>query len=103
MMPTLQYTARPSEPRLKRTCAVVDQASVNSPQRLPVQAGPVPDRLTVWPVDDGRYGLDAAFQGPPAISVQSTRSRSSFVVKSAQLPARAGRRLDPALRPTKRR
>lgn len=30
---------------------------------LPVQAGPVPDRLTIWPVDDGRYGLDATFQG----------------------------------------
>jgi hypothetical protein len=23
----------------------------------------VPDRLTIWPVDDGRYGLDATFQG----------------------------------------
>jgi len=30
---------------------------------LPVVAGPVPDRLTIWPVDDGRYGLDATFQG----------------------------------------
>jgi hypothetical protein len=27
-------------------------------------AGPVADRLTLWPVDDGRYGLDAVFQGP---------------------------------------
>jgi hypothetical protein len=26
---------------------------------LPVKAGPVPDRLAIWPVDDGRYGLDA--------------------------------------------
>ncbi|HTZ63250.1 MAG TPA: hypothetical protein VMB51_04035 [Solirubrobacteraceae bacterium] len=26
-------------------------------------AGPVPDRLTIWPVDDGRYGLDASFCG----------------------------------------
>jgi hypothetical protein len=25
--------------------------------------GPVADRLTLWPVDDGRYGLDAVFQG----------------------------------------
>jgi hypothetical protein len=23
----------------------------------------VPDRLTIWPVDDGRYGLDASFTG----------------------------------------
>lgn len=30
---------------------------------LPDKAGPVPDRLTIWPVDDGRYGLDATFQG----------------------------------------
>lgn len=26
-------------------------------------AGPVADRLTLWPVDDGRYGLDAVFHG----------------------------------------
>jgi hypothetical protein len=30
---------------------------------LPGTAGPVPDRLTIWPVDDGRYGLDASFHG----------------------------------------
>jgi hypothetical protein len=32
-------------------------------EHLPSVAGPVPDRLTIWPVDDGRYGLDATFQG----------------------------------------
>lgn len=26
-------------------------------------AGPVADRLSIWPMDDGRYGLDATFQG----------------------------------------
>jgi hypothetical protein len=26
-------------------------------------AGPVADRLAIWPMDDGRYGLDATFQG----------------------------------------
>jgi hypothetical protein len=31
--------------------------------QLPARVGPVPDRLTIWPVDDGRYGLDATFQG----------------------------------------
>jgi hypothetical protein len=30
---------------------------------LPVRAGPAPDRITIWPMDDGRYGLDATFQG----------------------------------------
>ena len=32
-------------------------------RRLPTQAGPVPDRISIWPMDDGRYGLDASFQG----------------------------------------
>lgn len=26
-------------------------------------SGPVADKLTLWPMDDGRYGLDAVFQG----------------------------------------
>lgn len=30
---------------------------------LPTEAGPVPDRIAIWPMDDGRYGLDATFQG----------------------------------------
>jgi hypothetical protein len=30
---------------------------------LPSKAGRVPERLTIWPIDDGRYGLDATFQG----------------------------------------
>ena len=34
-----------------------------SQDALPVQAGPVPDRISIWPLDDGRYGLDATFQG----------------------------------------
>lgn len=25
--------------------------------------GPVADRLAIWPMEDGRYGLDAMFQG----------------------------------------
>jgi len=40
-----------------------DQNSISNPERLPVKAGPVPDKLTIRPVDDGRYGLDATFQG----------------------------------------
>lgn len=30
---------------------------------LPSRAGPVADRIVIWPLDDGRYGLDATFQG----------------------------------------
>ena len=36
---------------------------MSAESELPIHAGPVPDRLTIWPVDDGRYGLDATFQG----------------------------------------
>jgi hypothetical protein len=25
--------------------------------------GPVPDRVTIWPVEDGTFGIDATFQG----------------------------------------
>ena len=40
-----------------------DHHNGSSDALLPTMAGPVPDRLTIWPVDDGRYGLDATFQG----------------------------------------
>jgi hypothetical protein len=40
-----------------------DDLNVTSDSLLPTRAAPVPDRLTIWPVDDGRYGLDATFQG----------------------------------------
>lgn len=30
---------------------------------VPTQTGPVPDRMTIWPMDDGLFGLDATFQG----------------------------------------
>jgi hypothetical protein len=32
-------------------------------QEIDIPAGPVADKLTLWPVDDGRYGIDAVFQG----------------------------------------
>src|ERR1700685_3986430 len=43
--------------------ALVDHLGMSENVALPVKAGPVPDKLTIWPVDDGRYGLDATFQG----------------------------------------
>lgn len=42
---------------------MADVAVMADDALLPSKAGPVPDRLTIWPVDDGRYGLDATFQG----------------------------------------
>ena len=41
--------------RLKRIPPGSDQNFMSSSERLPVKAGPVPDKLTIWPVDDGRY------------------------------------------------
>ena len=36
-----------------------------APSRSTVLGGGIfPDRLTLWPLDDGRYGLDATFLGP---------------------------------------
>jgi hypothetical protein len=49
--------------RLKSVPPSSDQNYMSNAERLPVKAGPVPDKLTIWPVDDGRYGLDATFQG----------------------------------------
>lgn len=48
---------------VKSCFTAADQLRVTLDSSLPVKAGPVPDRLTIWPVDDGRYGLDATFQG----------------------------------------
>ena len=48
---------------LKPSRRPVDGGPVPASSQFPVKAGPVPDRLTIWPVDDGRYGLDATFQG----------------------------------------
>jgi hypothetical protein len=42
---------------------------------LPTKAGPVPDRLTIWPIDDGRYGLDATFQGETGYERARTHQR----------------------------
>lgn len=62
--PTAQATGlRPGRTwDLKQIAASADHNEVQA-SRLPVKAGPVPDRLTIWPVDDGRYGLDATFHG----------------------------------------
>jgi hypothetical protein len=54
---------------------------------LPTTAGPVPDRISIWPLDDGRYGLDATFQGASGYeraerhqgSLQEAGVRHSFV------------------------
>ena len=48
---------------VKATGAAADDFAMSPDELLPTKAGPVPDRLTIWPVDDGRYGLDATFHG----------------------------------------
>jgi hypothetical protein len=49
--------------KVKLASSHADAEVVSSDSALPTRAGPVPDRLTIWPMDDGRYGLDATFQG----------------------------------------
>lgn len=49
--------------RLKSIPRGSDHKVMSNAERLPVKPGPVPDKLTIWPVDNGRYGLDATFQG----------------------------------------
>jgi hypothetical protein len=36
---------------------------------LPAETGPTwaPDRLSVWPVEGNRYGIDAHYQGPTGV------------------------------------
>src|SRR5256885_16903736 len=36
---------------------------------LPAETGPTwaPDRLSLWPVEGGRYGIDAHYQGPTGV------------------------------------
>jgi hypothetical protein len=33
------------------------------PEPDPEPVGPPPDRITIWPIDDGTFGIDATFQG----------------------------------------
>ena len=64
-----------------------DQHSMTNP-RLPVKAGPVPDKITIWPVDDGRYGLDAISRARRATSVPSIINRSC---SGAEFPFHSGK------------
>lgn len=41
----------------------MSESAGNSNTEIDFPAGPVADRLSVWPMEDGRYGLDATFQG----------------------------------------
>jgi hypothetical protein len=36
---------------------------------LPAETGPIwaPDRLSIWPVEGGRYGIDAHYHGPTGV------------------------------------
>jgi hypothetical protein len=53
---------------------------------LPAETGPVraPDRLSIWPVEGGRYGIDAHYHGHTGIERADGQQRASR--KSAFLP-----------------
>lgn len=49
---------------------------------LDLPAGPVADRLTLWPVDDGRYGLvdnSWSLRFGPLTALEVGRAISAFV------------------------
>ena len=46
-MPRLPFPKRPAD----------------DPGVLPAALVPVPDKLTIWPMEDGTYGIDATFTG----------------------------------------
>jgi hypothetical protein len=53
---------------------------------LPAETGPAlaPDRLSVWPVEGGRYGLDATYHGATGFErAEAQRQR----LEAANLPA----------------
>ena len=80
-----------SERHIKALGALADQNKMNSGDHLPSRAGPVPDRLTIWPMDDGRYGLDATFQGA---SGYQRADRHREVLDGSGIPHRFRQELD---------
>lgn len=54
---------------------------------------PVPDRVTLWPVDDGRFGIDATFQGA---SGYRNAERHEQVMRAAGLQYALRQELDGA-------
>ncbi len=38
-------------------------AADHHPMIRPAQTSSAPDRLSIWPVEDGRYGIDASYHG----------------------------------------
>jgi hypothetical protein len=68
--------------RLKPSCSGTDDHYV----ALPAEPSPLaaPDRLSVWPVEGGRYGLDATYHGATGFEQAETQRRH---LQAANLPA----------------
>ncbi len=47
------------------------------PVALPAKTGAAlaPDRLAVWPIEDGRYGIDATYHGATGLERAETQRR----------------------------
>jgi hypothetical protein len=50
---------RPAQTRLNLHGSDAD----HQPMSQPTQASGAPDRLSIWPVEGGRYGIDASYHG----------------------------------------
>ena len=71
---------------------------MSSANRLPVKAALDPDKLTIWPVDDGRYGLDAAFHRASGDG-RAERQQQELAETRGTPSVRSRWRMDAAVRP----
>jgi hypothetical protein len=69
--------------RLRPICFTMEASA------LPTDVGPVPDRIAIWPMDDGSYGLDATFQGASGYERAERHAEASRGVASATHSARS--------------
>jgi hypothetical protein len=52
---------------------------------LPAEAGPLlaPDRIAIWPVEGGRYGIDGTYKGASGFERAESQRRRLTAVKIA--------------------
>ena len=71
---------------------------------LPAETGPTfaPDQLSIWPVEGGRFGIDARYHGASgAARAAQQKARLERVNVYATRARRRGRRRDAAARPAR--
>jgi hypothetical protein len=75
--------------RLNPSVPAADQCSMS----LPAETGPflAPDRMSVWPVEGGRYGVDGTYQGATGFErAEAQRQRLKVANLSASVRQELG-------------